>query len=76
MGKTNDYMVYIDICPNCRRTTVQSETEGHRTDCVICKDAVNQDVPQIQIEIGIPELVLGYKSNNYPIFQERRKGSL
>ncbi|MDL1989175.1 MAG: hypothetical protein LWX08_16390 [Deltaproteobacteria bacterium] len=76
MGKTNDYLAYIDICPVCRWTTTRSETAGHRTDCAMCKDKINKDVPQIQIELRIPGLLLGDKSNNYPLFREKRKGIL
>ena len=67
MKKTKDYLVYIDICPVCQLTTINSELEGHRTDCDRCKHLRDKDVQQIQIELRIPELLIGDKPNNYPI---------
>ena len=67
MEKTNDYLAYIDICPVCRWTTINSEANGHRTNCAICKDKINKDVPQIQIELRMPELLLGDKPKAYPL---------
>ena len=76
MEKSNDHLVYMDICPVCRWTTIGSKKDGHRTDCSICKDNLNKNVPQIQIEVRIPELLLGNKPKDYPIAQERRQRAL